>query len=574
MPSAPARGSASRLDALAELAAQAGAEDLGDEARALAGRVRDGLFYVACFGQFKRGKSTLINALVGENILPTGVVPVTSVVTVLRHGDERSSRVRFEGGAWRDVELRELAEYVTEERNPQNRKGVVAVEVQLPCPLLASGMCLVDTPGVGSVFRGNTDSARAFVPHVDAALMVLGADPPVAADELALAVEIARQCRQLFIVLNKADKLADTERAQVATFTRRVLAKHLGRDVGPVFEVSATEVLSGASSARDWAGLVFALADLAQQSGGELVQEAAKRGGGLLAGKLRRRLEEERAALLRPLAQSEQRSLALRACAAEAERSLSDLGHLLAAEQERLGRHFADRKGAFLEEAQPAAAREFAAALRQAAPRRGPRLRASAVDLAQRIARRRLDGWLAEAQPLAESFYVEAARRFVDLANSFLERLATQEDGAFAELPRALDPEAGFRARSRLYYAFLMTRTSQTPLEWLLDLVRNRERQLAALERQVGGYLRELIHVNAHRIESDFNDRVLESRRTFQAEIRQALTEVVAAAERALVRAKEHRARGSEAVQSRVEILETLGARLDALEPPRKAGSS
>lgn len=567
MPDAPPRGSASRLDALAELAAEAGAEDLVDEARALSERVRDGLFYVACFGQFKRGKSTLINALAGEDILPTGVVPVTSVVTVVRHGEERSARVRFAEDAWRDIDPCELAKYVTEEQNAENRKGVVAVEVQLPCPLLASGMSLVDTPGVGSIFQGNTDSAWAFVPHVDAALLVLGADPPISAEELTLANEIGRQCEHLFVVLNKSDKLADAERAEVGAFTRRVLAERLGRNVADVFEVSATDSLAGAGPPRDWPALVAALTKLARRSGSDLVRAAESRGIGRLADRLRRRLDEERGALLRPVEQSERRVAALRACVADAERSLNDLGPLFSAEQERLRRIFAARKEALLREDRPAAREEFAAELRAAAPRRGPKLRAAAIELAHRLARERLDRWLAGAQPVAEALYVEAAQRFVDLANGFLDDLAADGDPIFAALPRTFGQEAGFRARSRLYYTFLMTHTATPPTEWFLDLVRPRDRQLPALERQVGGYLAELLHVNASRIENDFNDRVLESRRAFLAEIRKALTEVAASAERALARAQERWAQGHSAVRSDVERVDGLKNRLQALAP-------
>jgi dynamin family protein len=72
---------------LRELALEAGAKELADEAASLEERLREQRFYVACVGQFKRGKSTLLNALVGRPLLPTGVVPVTSVPTVLRYGE-------------------------------------------------------------------------------------------------------------------------------------------------------------------------------------------------------------------------------------------------------------------------------------------------------------------------------------------------------------------------------------------------------------------------------------------------------------------------------------------------------
>jgi len=174
------------LEDLERAATLAGASAIAREAKALAERVRDGLFYVACIGQFKRGKSTLLNALLGEEVVPVGVVPVTAVVTVVRYGERRRARVRLADETQLEISLAELPEYVTEEKNHENAKGVTAVEVFVPSRLLMGGMCFVDTPGIGSVFSGNTEATKAFVPHIDAALVVLGADPPISADELAI----------------------------------------------------------------------------------------------------------------------------------------------------------------------------------------------------------------------------------------------------------------------------------------------------------------------------------------------------------------------------------------------------
>ena len=134
------------------------------EAQALAERVTDRRFFLACLGQFKRGKSSLVNALVGNPVLPTGVVPVTAIVTIIRHGPILHALVHFENGSRQNVPPQTISDYVSEERNPGNLRGVAVVEVFVPSPLLASGMCLVDTPGIGSVYAGNTAVTRAFVP--------------------------------------------------------------------------------------------------------------------------------------------------------------------------------------------------------------------------------------------------------------------------------------------------------------------------------------------------------------------------------------------------------------------------
>ena len=160
------------------------------------------------------GKSTLIGALIGESILPTGFVPVTAVPTVIRYGSAKRARIRSKDGRWLEIGLPELELYVSEEHNPENIKEVAGAEVFVPSPLLATGMCLVDTPGLGSVFSGNTATTQAFIPHIDAALVVTGSDPPLAGEELALVESVAKHVSHLIIVLNKADKASEAERSR------------------------------------------------------------------------------------------------------------------------------------------------------------------------------------------------------------------------------------------------------------------------------------------------------------------------------------------------------------------------
>ncbi len=145
--------------------------------RELENRLFEGRFHLAVLGQFKRGKSSLLNALMGEPLLPVSVVPLTAVPTFVRWGETPSIRIEREGGnaeefAGGTVEDRRdfLTRYVTEENNPKNRLGVCGVEVFLPSPLLEKGVVLIDTPGIGSVYRHNTEATLNFLPQCDAAL--------------------------------------------------------------------------------------------------------------------------------------------------------------------------------------------------------------------------------------------------------------------------------------------------------------------------------------------------------------------------------------------------------------------
>ncbi len=563
---APTAPNERRLLVLARLAGEAGAEGVAAEARSLAERVVEGRFYVACLGQFKRGKSSLLNALVGVSLLPVGVVPVTSVVTVVRFGACNAARVRFSDGHDQEISATDLAAFVSEEGNPSNRKAVAVVELFVPSSLLESGMCLVDTPGLGSVFEGNTAVTRGFVPHIDAGLVVLGADPPVSADELTLVQEIARHSSELIFVLNKSDRLPDAERREARAFAERVLAQKLGRPA-TVLEVSASERLAGAGPARDWEALCESLATLAKQSGAGLVQAAEERGARFFAKRIIRELTEQRDALVRPLEESQRRLDDLRGCVAEAERSLADLAFLFDAEEARLAGEFARWAAEFLRRALPDARDQFLRALDAREPRGKLTLRPDAFAAAQEIYLRVLSPWLPDAQRAAESLYVEASQRFVKLTNDFLDRLASSGDAALADLPRGVGPETGLRVRSRLFYTELWGLTGRGLLGWLADLLRSRTNLRRSVERDVGEYLDRIVKANASRIQGDFSERVRESRWRMQAEIKSLLKNISASAERALMRARERRAAGGQAVQAELSRIEGLHRETEELVP-------
>lgn len=129
-------------------------------------------FNLVVMGQFKRGKSTLINALLGAEILPTAIVPLTSIVTIIRYGKESKAEVRYLNDNKEDIQLSDIPKFVTEKENPKNKLGVKDVDVFYPSDYLKNGVRIIDTPGVGSVFKHNTDVAYAYLPYVDAGIFI------------------------------------------------------------------------------------------------------------------------------------------------------------------------------------------------------------------------------------------------------------------------------------------------------------------------------------------------------------------------------------------------------------------
>jgi len=157
-----------------ELADVAADRPEGERAARLAERLGAGRFVVSVVGEFNRGKSMLVNALVGAEVLPTGVLPLTAVATEVAYGDP-GAVVVLSDGTRRAVSPADVADYVTEERNPANERGVARVEVRGRWPLLAPGVVLVDTPGIASVYRHNTEVAEAALLDADGAVVVLSA---------------------------------------------------------------------------------------------------------------------------------------------------------------------------------------------------------------------------------------------------------------------------------------------------------------------------------------------------------------------------------------------------------------
>ncbi|MHC1728662.1 MAG: dynamin family protein [Syntrophobacteraceae bacterium] len=195
-------------------------------------------FNLVVVGQFKRGKTCLINALLGANILPTAVVPLTSIVTVLAYGERLDIKVFFNDGKVLDIPVSSLPEYVTESGNPKNAKEVHEVVVLYPSPYLKDGVRLVDTPGVGSVYSHNTDVAYRYLPKSDAALFLMSIDQPVGSAEIEFLNDVREYADRIFFLLNKIDYLPAEEIGRALAFAKETLEQIMGPEL-KIFPVSA-----------------------------------------------------------------------------------------------------------------------------------------------------------------------------------------------------------------------------------------------------------------------------------------------------------------------------------------------
>ena len=233
------------LDKLGALSTAASAE-----CRELKERLTGNIFNLVVVGQFKRGKTCLINALLGADLLPVAVVPLTSIVTILTYGELLRIEVIYSDGRTSLIGSDELTSYVTEVGNPRNIRGVREVVVQYPSAYLKEGVRLIDTPGVGSVYRHNTDVAYQYLPKCDAALFLLSVEQPASQAELDFLRDVRQYADRIFFLLNKIDYLSAHDLDQSIEFSRQVIEEALASNV-KLFPISAKLALEGQLSGNE-----------------------------------------------------------------------------------------------------------------------------------------------------------------------------------------------------------------------------------------------------------------------------------------------------------------------------------
>jgi GTP-binding protein EngB required for normal cell division len=551
------------LRRISEIAAALDAESIRVDADVTAARLFEGRFYVACIGQFKRGKSTLVNALIGESILPVGVAPVTSVLTVVRYGARPQATVRFETGGSVIIDVGRIADYVTESANPDNSKRVTMVEVLVPAAGLASGMCLVDTPGVGSVFEANARTTRAFVPQIDAALVVFGADPPLTGDELGLIADARNETSRFVFVLNKADRVTNDECLESIAFARNHVADRLGIDTGPVICVSSTQALRGHDTAHDWTLLLHRLQQLAGEVASYDRERISTRACGRIGNQLGVLIAERIYSLREPLDAGLERMKQLERAGERIAGLLEDIAPLLSASERTLTIYFADAHHSYT----AAVVGEGKQLLqsRLAAIRSEPHFREKAFEAAEALARQFVSEWLRSAEPEA-----------LKLLRDAVSRVTTAASEAFMHLVSALEAEpisfaaddvmAKLQGRSAFYFTSLMRLMDRHPLSDAFHKVTGRGYESTCQDAET--YFVRLLDTNASRAAADIIDRLHVTREYLERMMRNRLSELTGDARTAVDRARQIQQQGDAAVRDELTRLYALATEISELRRP------
>ncbi len=213
--------------------------------RELLTRLAEDRFTVVVAGRFNRGKSSLMNALLGMDRLPTGIIPLTSVITSVRYGTSEKVVLSYYGSGLRgEAKLAELPELVTEKGNPGNVRRIRAAEIQLPAEILRRGFFFVDTPGLGSAIFENSQTTEQFIPEIDVLILVTSYESPLTEDEIRFLRQASMSVRAVFVVVNKQDTASTETRQEILDYVASTVGNVLeGKTIKP-FSVSARDGLA------------------------------------------------------------------------------------------------------------------------------------------------------------------------------------------------------------------------------------------------------------------------------------------------------------------------------------------
>lgn len=190
-------------------------------------------------GEFKRGKSTLVNAILGDELCPTDIGIATSVVTYIKYGPEKRA-VRYYGDLSNNYEGLKQEEIAWESVGRYAVGGgsdiayTALIELTYPSPILKDGIVMIDTPGLGGVDPRHAVLTRMALPKADSILYVTYADEPITESELNFfSREIVPLNKPNLVLVNKAE-LIDQELALHMENTRKEIAKIAESPVVPV----------------------------------------------------------------------------------------------------------------------------------------------------------------------------------------------------------------------------------------------------------------------------------------------------------------------------------------------------
>ena len=525
-------------------------------------KIANNVFNLVVLGQFKRGKTSLINALLAAELLPTAVVPLTSIATILIYGETFKINVYFNDGRVTEIEPATLNQYVTEKGNPRNEKAVQEVVITYPSSYLKDGVRLIDTPGVGSVYEHNTDVAYQYLPKSDAALFLLSVDQPVSKAELDFLKDVKEYSHRIFFLQNKADYVGSEDLNESISFSKKVIEEYMGSEVR-IFPVSAKLALEGKKSGTkelleksylpEFENILNTF--LMEEKGKVLILSVANNLLRLLS-QARLGLELEMKTLVTPLEELREKINIFEHKKKEVLVEKDDFYLLLDGEIKKIINNVLE------EDARTFRQELFVRALESLEKNYNNYLSISMKELRDHLedqviseVRQAFTTWRSiEDEKLATAFQ-EACKRFITRINDTVDSLLKFSAELFAVPFDIIKAEAIWSTKSSFYYRFKEQPVGIEIVASSLTLLLPKFIGEKIILKKMKEYLQRVIDLQSARAGNDFEARLDKSKLAFRWEMSQRIEATLEGISKAIEKGMGQKSKGEEAVEEQKAIL-------------------
>ena len=573
-----------RMADIESLLSESGSTRITEACRELREKLEESAFNLVVMGQFKRGKSTLINALLGEALLPTAVSPLTSVITMLRYGERTEATAYFLDGTHRRLPVKEVPHYITEKYNPENEKGVDRVEIEFPAPLLRGGVRLIDTPGVGSVFQHNTDIAYRFMPRADAVLFLVTADPPISREELRFLADVREHAARIFFLKNKIDHLTPEELEESIAFSRAALAEQM--DLPPeriaIYPISARWALEGRMEGDpdllERSGLTeleCALERFLMTEKGRLILETARRRTNHLLAEATGLLELELRALETPAAELSRKADAFGREQEAIEQEKEDLEHLVRGGIRRIMADHDEATRSYTAEHLPRLEGRLRRLFEEHREEPVPELSSRLEERLREMIEELFTVWRKEREKAVEGAFSRLTGRLAARANQAIDRIYETAGDLFDIGIRRYQREEGLAEERYFSFRVAGEASALDPFEDLLTYGIAAIVSKRILLRKTLAQLPRRFDRQCGRVRADLLDRLRESGFRFTGRIREHIDRAYAEIDQVIDQARRRAADSRREVEERsallertIERLRDLSARLEGPDGP------
>lgn len=206
-------------------------------------------FNVVILGEFSRGKSTFVNALLGAKILPMDILPTTAVLTRVFYGEQPKIILHYYDGTIKEIEVEELKECITCLNDSASRESakIACADIYYPSAICRNSCAIVDTPGVNDINNQNTDITYGFIPQSDAVIMLLDPNQPFSLSEKTFLKDkiLNQDITKIFFVMNKSDLIKPENKQSVMDYTKSKLMEldNISADCVKMYTVSSKKTL-------------------------------------------------------------------------------------------------------------------------------------------------------------------------------------------------------------------------------------------------------------------------------------------------------------------------------------------